>query len=248
MAFKLLYVTIMALVCVGAYAKTYYYQLEKIVTNNTQKNTSGSGIFITFTKDGCYDSDAQGYTNDQSYLKWSYSSKYTVYNGITYWGQGEYKFTRDLTRLNVVVNDKVYVYNRVTAPSNVTKSTYIGMPKPSGGSVNGYNPSSQFNPDAGQSATNSNGMSAEWYQSTYNRYANLAQSIYNSITTKIIDYNGNVTTGYVYQQQDSQVAIQGMIRNLRNVQRDMRDLRQEASRHGYTIAKSSYEDIDVKVY
>lgn len=91
-------------------------------------------------------------------------------------------------------------------------------------------------------------MSQEWYQNTYNRYANQAADIYNSITIKLVDSNGNTTRGYVYRRQDSQVAIQGMIQNLRKVQRDMRDLRQEASRYGYRLSSSTYETIDVKYY
>lgn len=91
-------------------------------------------------------------------------------------------------------------------------------------------------------------MSADWYQSTYNRYARQAEDIYNTITTKFRDRYGNETSGYVYREQDSQVAITEMRRNLHNVQRDMRDLRQEASRHGYRLLKSRYEDITVNTF
>lgn len=238
----------MLLVCSNLQAKTYYYALEKIVTNNQHKSATGSGIFITFTNDGCYDSDYQGYTNNQSYLKLGYKGNYTVYSGTTYWGSGEYKFSSDLSRLNVIVGSQVYVYNRASAPMGVNNSKYIGIPKST------IENSSESHNMGGPGLTNNPGsntdsrMSQEWYQNTYNRYANNAQSIYNSITSKLVDSNGNETRGYVYQPQDSQIAISGMIQNLRNVQRDMRDLRQEAARNGYRISKSSYEDIDIKRY
>lgn len=86
------------------------------------------------------------------------------------------------------------------------------------------------NPNGAGQSSNSGHMSQEWHQNTYNRYANQAADIYNSITTKLVDSNGNTTRGYVYRRQDSQVAIQGMIQNLGKVQHDMRDLRREASR------------------
>ena len=148
-----------------------------------------------------------------------------------------------------MVNDKVYVYNRVTPGSSVTKSTYVGSPKSSGGGsvTMPVNPS-YGNPNGAGQSSNSGHMSQDWYQNTYNRYANQAADIYNSITTKLVDSNGNTTRGYVYRRQDSQVAIQGMIQNLRKVQRDMRDLRQEASRYGYRLSSSTYETIDVKYY
>lgn len=250
MTLRLLLIAFMSLACLNLNAKTYYYKLEKIVTDKTPRSASGSGIFITFTNDGCYDSDSQGYTNNHSYLKLAYKGNYTVYNGRTYWGQGDYKFTPDLSRLNVVVNDKVYVYNRITPGSSVTKSTYVGSPKSSGGgSVTMPATPGYGSPNgSGQSHNNSGKMSREWYQSTYNRYANQAADIYNTITTKLVDSNGNTTRGYVYRQQDSQGAIQSMIQNLRKVQRDMRDLRQEASRYGYRLSASTYETIDVKYY
>lgn len=238
---------LMLLACLGMDAQTYYYELEKIVTDKTPRKASGSGIFVTFTKDGCYDSDSQGYTNDRAYLRLAYKGKYTVFTGNTYWGSGDYKFTPDLSRLNVVVDNKVYVYSRATPSGSVTRSTYVGTPKSSGGSYGGVPLDMGSGVPSSGSGSDSK-MSQEWYQSTYNRYAGLAESIYNTITTKIVDRNGNETSGYVYRSEDSQVAIQEMMRNLRNVQRDMRDLRQEASRYGYRISKSYYETVDVKVY
>ena len=91
-------------------------------------------------------------------------------------------------------------------------------------------------------------MSAEWYQNTYNRYARNAEDIYRTITTRITNSNGNDVSGYVYKSYDSQIAINSMIRNLRDTQRDMRDLRKEAARYGYRLLISPYENIDVKRY
>ncbi len=239
----------MILTCIITHAETYYYTLEKIVTNGDSQKASGSGIFITFTSDGCYDSDSEGYTNYQSYLRLAYKGNYRVYNGDTYWGRGDYKFTSDFSRLNVIVGNKVYVYNRAATPSNIHQSTYVGQGRIwNGNCSNGYYPYIFNICPFGNSYSGNGGMSPMWYQDTYNRYANLAESIYNSITTKLRDYNGNEVSGYVYSPADSQIAINEMKRNLRKVQRDMRDVRHEAARYGYTILKSVYEDIALRTF
>ena len=216
------------------------------MTNKTPKAASGSGIFITFTADGCYDSDYQGYTNDKSYLKLAVDGKYKIYNGTTYWGIGDYKFTPDLSRLNIVVDDKVYAYKRVAKPSGIRNSTYVGQARSSGGHTTNSVPNANMYGGYSSGTNDNGGMSAEWYQETYNRYARTAESIYNSITTTFRDSKGNEVSGHVYSPADSQVAISGMINNFRKVQRDMRDLRQEARRNGHQIAKSYYEDADIK--
>lgn len=248
MRLKLIFIVILTLLtCNIIHAKTYYYKLEKIITNQKHQLASGSGIFITFTSNGCYDGDCNGYTNNNSYLKLAYQGKYITYNGDTYWGKGDYKFTSDYSRLNIVVDNKVYVYNRTTKPSNISQSTYVGHKKQLSGNSSGHYSA----PNIGESyPSNSSNecMSQAWYQETYNRYADVAQIIYNSITTKFRDNNGNEVSGYVYRQEDNQIVISEMKRNLRNVQCDMRDLRQEATRKGYSISKSTYEDITVNTF
>lgn len=228
----------------SVHAKTYYYKIDKIVTNGVSRTASGSGIFITFTSQGCYDSDWQGYTNNKSNLQFAYERNYKVYNGITYWGKGDYRFNADLSRLNIVVGDVVYVYNKVSRPTGINNSTYVGPEKPSVEGRGGY--IAPIHKGNSNTLPADESMSIEWYQGTYNRYASNAEAIYKSITTKFVDSSGNEMSGYVYKQQDSQIAINSMISNLRAVQRDMRDLRQEAARHGYTLVKSQYETISVK--
>lgn len=59
---KIFYLILLVLAGFSASATTYYYKIEKVVTDGIAKKSSGSGIFITFTSNGCYDSDSQGYS------------------------------------------------------------------------------------------------------------------------------------------------------------------------------------------
>lgn len=246
---KIFYLILLVLAGFSASATTYYYKIEKVVTDGIAKKSSGSGIFITFTSNGCYDSDSQGYSNHKSDLKFIYEKNYKVYNGTTYWGYGDYKFNSDLSRLNVVVGNSVYVYQRTTKPSGITTSSYIGQGNNSNNNSAVYVPVNNLESTTSDYYNeSSNAMSAEWYQNTYNRYASNAEDIYRTITTRITDSNGNDVSGYVYKSYDSQISINSMIRNLRDTQRDMRDLRKEAARYGYRLLISPYENIDVKRY
>ncbi len=88
------------------------------------------------------------------------------------------------------------------------------------------------------------GMSAEWYQAQYNKWASSAESIYNSLSAiRTTDRYGN-KEGYSDwggTSSEAQMKVQ-----LSNAQREMRNIRNEAARYGYSIPMSTWETAVVR--
>lgn len=98
----------------------------------------------------------------------------------------------------------------------------------------------------GSSSGGGTGKSASYYQSQYDRWANLAQRHYNSLTT----------TGYRYKNKSGEnkgSTMSGMSssnytrqkKSLREAQREMKKIRDEARRNGITIRQSQWETATV---
>jgi hypothetical protein len=110
--------------------KTYYYKLTKKVHNGTPSTNVSGGQFITFLSDICYESDIKGI--GVGHGKMNKSRKDSDDNIISYFGgcyygsESVYRFTKDLSVLNVVTqNGDVYLYKRTTAPANATTCSLI---------------------------------------------------------------------------------------------------------------------------
>lgn len=106
---------------------TYYYKLSSVVTDGIKKEANNSGLFITFTNSGCYDSDNEEYTMNNGFLSYIGKNENTIaYKGESYWGKAEYFFSSNHELLNVkLLNGTIYVY-RKAVPGSQTKSTYVG--------------------------------------------------------------------------------------------------------------------------
>ena len=109
----------------GIAQNTIYYEREAIVVNNKKKSSRGDGHFITFTETHCYDSDIEGISEDTGTLKYieTNSSGIRIYCGKSFFGETEYCFANDLSRINIYANDTIYVYVRKTPPNGVRKSS-----------------------------------------------------------------------------------------------------------------------------
>ena len=118
---------------------------------------------------------------------------------------------------------------------------------PSGGSYSsgsGYSSGGYY--DGGSSSGGGSGKSASYYQSQYDRWANLAQRHYNSLTTtgyryknKSGDRKGSTAAGMSSSNYTRQK------RSLREAQSEMRKIRNEARRNGVTIRQSQWETATV---
>lgn len=112
----------------GTSAQTYYYKLNALVkSDGTRVQGNDSGLFVTFTANGCYDSDRKGNTMNNGYqsLQNQYDDRIS-YTGSSYWGEANYIFASDYSILNIRVGNEVYIYRKSYAHENQTESTYFG--------------------------------------------------------------------------------------------------------------------------
>jgi hypothetical protein len=101
--------------------KTYYYERVKIVKNKTPQSASGDGHYLTINQNGLYESDAQGNSKRQGFVKYVNSSNNKpLYEGDAYLGKDlSYVFNSDYSRLNLyLANGTIYVYTRKSTPSS----------------------------------------------------------------------------------------------------------------------------------
>ena len=106
-------------------AQTYYYERVAIVKNGVKTAASGDGHFITFTSKGCYDSDKDGISENTGFRAYqTLANNILNYYGESYFGSAHYYFSADRKRLNIKCDNdnRVYVYERRSAPAGVTKS------------------------------------------------------------------------------------------------------------------------------
>lgn len=104
-------------------AQTYYYERVAEVINGTRTAASGDGHFITFTRTGCYDSDREGYTEQNGFVEYkTTANNIRCYYGSSYFGRAYYYFSMDYSRLNIKreSDGTVYVYARKNAPDHTT--------------------------------------------------------------------------------------------------------------------------------
>ena len=106
----------------------YYTQLKIVSGDRSERKGDGSGQFITFNEKGCYDSDKDGYTVNNGFLKFGQRNGDKVYySGSSYWGDATYVFTDNYRRLNVRVtsSDKIYVYTLSSPPAGTLTCALI---------------------------------------------------------------------------------------------------------------------------
>lgn len=163
-------------------AQTKYYKLTRKVTNGVSSSNVSGGQFISFTKDGCYESDKEGFSVNNGSLKYKYTEGgISVYVGNCYWGSGVFKFNSDKSRLNVVAsNGDVYVYAVATPPSNQTTCSLIRKSSSSSSSSSSwgagysqpqYNTQPQYNNQQNNSgSSNENNRSKTVEKSKYGTY------------------------------------------------------------------------------
>ena len=222
------------------------FTLLKVMTDGVQTSSGDqSSIFVTINGNKCYDSDSQGFSNDTGVRTLMPNTEgYPTYSGGTYWGQGRYRFTGDYSRLNVLVGNKVYVYTRsAMAPG---KSTYYGQRGSNGGNPSPTPPAPAPTPGPKPDRRDNAPLTAEKYQYHYDKFAEQAKEIYEAVTYKIRYEDGHTERRSDYSEGDSYYAYTGMLRTLRDCQREMRNLREEAARYGIRLTKSYYETVTVK--
>lgn len=132
---NILLFSILLMFCIVSTAQTtYYYKLtKKKVSGVISENVSG-GQFITIIKDGCYESDKEGFSVNHGKIKYNRTENgYLIYFGPTYYGENTMvQFKSDYSSFNIKTMDgDVYVYKRATPPAGVTTCSLIRKPAPS---------------------------------------------------------------------------------------------------------------------
>jgi hypothetical protein len=135
----------------------YYTQLKIVAKNGQEQKCDSSGQFITFNDKGCYDSDKNGYTVKNGFLKFGKASGDRVYySGSSYWGETTYIFTQNYGRLNIRVeaDGTTYVYVLATPPKNVETCALIKEKQESSTTQTAIIANSHTTPNNGNITTN----------------------------------------------------------------------------------------------
>lgn len=110
--------------------KTYLYKRVMIVKNGAKTNKNDDAHYITFTDKGCYESDKDGFTTNNGFVKFTKNeNNLHCYYGSCSFGTAHYYFSNDYSRLNVRIDDDItYVYQRelsgkTTASRRVARSS-----------------------------------------------------------------------------------------------------------------------------
>lgn len=224
-------------------AQTYFYKLSAVVENGNRSAGNGSGIYVTFTDKGCYDSDIEGCTMNNGFLNLQLKGEGKIqYKGTSYWGAAEYVFSVDYKLLNVIAGNCVYIYNKSNS-STQRVSTYCGAkatkssahvnPVHAGGAV-GIGVVEDNNEYRGK-------LSPEQYREHYARWEEQARSCYESLVDIVNVGNGDESHINKYKADES-VAHQSSLRTLLiRLQGEMRKVRSEAASYGVTIMQSRWE-------
>lgn len=98
------------------------FALKKQVINGIINDRSGEWLFLSLSGDVCYDSDNNGFTVNNGYLrKKDKNSEFTIYEGESYHGYCNYIIKNDYSKLNIVdiANNVIYVYEHCVPSSGV---------------------------------------------------------------------------------------------------------------------------------
>lgn len=104
------------------------FTLKKQVIHGIINDRNGEWLFLSLSGDICYDSDNNGFTVNNGYLKKKKrDSGFTIYEGESYHGYCSYIIKNDYSKLNVVdiANNTIYVYEQCIPPSGVVTCSRI---------------------------------------------------------------------------------------------------------------------------
>ncbi len=112
--FALLFVLTL-LFCSEDLAQTYLYKRVAIVKNGNRQTVNDDAHYLTFNKNGCYESDANGYSLGGDLIKFRKDeNNIHCYYGNGMYGPSHYYFSSNYERLNIKIDDETFVYERET--------------------------------------------------------------------------------------------------------------------------------------
>lgn len=117
--------------------KTFLYKRVMIVKNGAKTNKNDDAHYITFTDKGCYESDKDGFTTNNGFIKFTKNeNNLHCYYGNCSFGSAHYYFSNDYSRLNVRLdNNTTYVYQRELSGKTTASRRAARSNSNSGGGV-----------------------------------------------------------------------------------------------------------------
>lgn len=107
-------------------SQTFYYKLNSYGRTGVEEKKVSGGQFITFQASICMETDIEGESVGNGFLKRKFDSP-NVYIGSSYWGTNtKFEFSSDKLVLRVLAPDGIiYRYVRSTPPKGVKTSSLI---------------------------------------------------------------------------------------------------------------------------
>ena len=115
--------------------KTYLYKRVMIVKNGAKSKKNDDAHYITFTDKGCYESDKDGFSTNNGFVKFTKNeNNLHCYYGNCSFGAAHYYFSNDYSRLNIRVGDNItYVYQRELSGKTTASRRTARVSSSSGG-------------------------------------------------------------------------------------------------------------------
>lgn len=162
------------------------------------------------------------------------------------------RWNRVLTGLQIagaVLTIGAMTYSAVSGNTVMTTSDFTSAGAFALGDGSGFSSESNYggnSTSAAESSKSKGGLSEETYREQYRRWERNAKSCYDSLTLLGVKVkkNGKDTSGSAMGSWGAGNYM-GMKKNLRYAQKEMKKVRREAQRYGYSIPASEYEDVTV---
>lgn len=108
--------TVIILSCAFQFTKAQTVMYKRIMTvmNGNKQATNDDAHYITFNDKGCYESDKNGISdNGNKFIKFiKNENNLHCYYGNGFFGNAFYYFSSDYSRLNIKMDDIIYVYTK----------------------------------------------------------------------------------------------------------------------------------------
>lgn len=94
-------------------SQTYLYKRVMVVANNRKIQKNDDAHYLTFTSNGCYESDKNGYDLGAPFISFvKRENGLQCFHGGGFYGEGDYYFRPDRSRFNLMVGSTIHVYQR----------------------------------------------------------------------------------------------------------------------------------------
>lgn len=113
---------LLAMTSLSVFSQTYFYKRISIVENGVRQATNDDAHYMTFGQSCVYDSDAEGYMESNSNMRYKQTqNNIKTYYGTCYYGLCYCYVATDNSRINLKVGDQIYVYVKCSPNDGATR-------------------------------------------------------------------------------------------------------------------------------